>query len=175
MDLELHSKYVPGGSETIYDVDQRVSKGTQVIPPLPEDRFLCSFSHIFAGLPFLLILLNTAVFPCEFISYCFLWISGGYAAGYYSYKVIFLTFFFFSCSSFLLGSDGWIWLGFISVIGCHGFNTYASFLPCENKPFMMITCVDNQLTESILENKIFHSSSPFIFKVDVCEHLGVRI
>ncbi|CBI25698.3 unnamed protein product, partial [Vitis vinifera] len=59
VDLELHSKYVPGGSETIYDVDQRVSKGTQVIPPLPEDRFLCSFSHIFAG---------------------------GYAAGYYSYK-----------------------------------------------------------------------------------------
>ncbi|MQL83897.1 hypothetical protein Taro_016388 [Colocasia esculenta] len=59
MDLELHSKYVPGGSETIYDVDQRVSERTQVIPPLLEDRFLCSFSHIFAG---------------------------GYAAGYYSYK-----------------------------------------------------------------------------------------
>ncbi|KAI8534560.1 hypothetical protein RHMOL_Rhmol10G0099400 [Rhododendron molle] len=59
LDLELHTKYVPGGSESIYDVDQRVSKGTQVIPPLPEDRFLCSFSHIFAG---------------------------GYAAGYYSYK-----------------------------------------------------------------------------------------
>ena len=30
-----------------------------VMPPLPEDRFLCGFSHIFAG---------------------------GYAAGYYSYK-----------------------------------------------------------------------------------------
>ena len=30
-----------------------------MLPPLPEDRFLCSFSHIFAG---------------------------GYAAGYYSYK-----------------------------------------------------------------------------------------
>ncbi|XP_057491603.1 probable cytosolic oligopeptidase A [Actinidia eriantha] len=59
LDLELHTKYVPGGSETIYDVDQRVSKRTQVITPLPEDRFLCSFSHIFAG---------------------------GYAAGYYSYK-----------------------------------------------------------------------------------------
>lgn len=59
VDLELHSKYVPGGSESIYDVDRRVSEKTQVIPPLPEDRFLCSFSHIFAG---------------------------GYAAGYYSYK-----------------------------------------------------------------------------------------
>ncbi|KAH7845951.1 hypothetical protein Vadar_007912 [Vaccinium darrowii] len=59
LDLELHTKYVPGGSESIYDVDQRVSKRTQVIPPLPEDRFLCSFQHIFAG---------------------------GYAAGYYSYK-----------------------------------------------------------------------------------------
>ncbi|XP_052195709.1 probable cytosolic oligopeptidase A [Diospyros lotus] len=59
LDLELHTKYIPGGSESIYDVDQRVSKRTQVIPPLPEDRFLCSFSHIFAG---------------------------GYAAGYYSYK-----------------------------------------------------------------------------------------
>ncbi|WOH10248.1 hypothetical protein DCAR_0729714 [Daucus carota subsp. sativus] len=59
LDLELHSRYVPGGSESIYDVDQRVSQKTQVIPPLPEDRFLCGFSHIFAG---------------------------GYAAGYYSYK-----------------------------------------------------------------------------------------
>ncbi|KAF2600968.1 hypothetical protein F2Q68_00007219 [Brassica cretica] len=59
VDLELHTKYVPGGTESIYDVDQRVSVKTQVIPPLPEDRFLCSFSHIFAG---------------------------GYAAGYYSYK-----------------------------------------------------------------------------------------
>ncbi|XP_074308109.1 putative cytosolic oligopeptidase A [Silene latifolia] len=59
LDLELHSRYVPGGTESIYDVDQRVSKRTQVIPPLPEDRFLCGFSHIFAG---------------------------GYAAGYYSYK-----------------------------------------------------------------------------------------
>ncbi|KAK7252461.1 hypothetical protein RIF29_36411 [Crotalaria pallida] len=59
VDLELHSKYVPGGPESIYDVDRRVSERTQVIPPFPEDKFLCSFSHIFAG---------------------------GYAAGYYSYK-----------------------------------------------------------------------------------------
>ncbi|CAO2828711.1 unnamed protein product [Amaranthus hypochondriacus] len=59
LDLELHTRYIPGGLESIYDVDQRISKRTQVLPPLPEDRFLCSFSHIFAG---------------------------GYAAGYYSYK-----------------------------------------------------------------------------------------
>lgn len=60
LDLELHTKYVPGGSESIYDVDHRISERTQVLPPLPEDQFLCSFNHIFAG---------------------------GYAAGYYSYKV----------------------------------------------------------------------------------------
>ena len=59
VDLELHTNYVPDGTESIYDVDQRVSQKTQVIPPLPEDRFLCGFNHIFAG---------------------------GYAAGYYSYK-----------------------------------------------------------------------------------------
>jgi len=58
-DLELHSKYVPGGSETIFDVDQRIAQRTQIVPPLQEDRFLCSFLHIFAG---------------------------GYGAGYYSYK-----------------------------------------------------------------------------------------
>ncbi|CAK7339753.1 unnamed protein product [Dovyalis caffra] len=44
LDLELHTKYIPGGSESIYDVDQRVSKRTQVIPPLPEDRFLCGYA-----------------------------------------------------------------------------------------------------------------------------------
>nr|KAJ0201853.1 hypothetical protein LSAT_V11C600322400 [Lactuca sativa] len=57
--LELHSKYVPGGSKLIYDVERRVSEKTQVLPLLEEDRFLCGFSHIFAG---------------------------GYAVGYYSYK-----------------------------------------------------------------------------------------
>ncbi|KAL3525532.1 hypothetical protein ACH5RR_013904 [Cinchona calisaya] len=58
VDLELHTKYVPGGSESIYDVDRRISERTQVLPPLLDDRFLCSFFHIFAG---------------------------GYEAGYYSY------------------------------------------------------------------------------------------
>jgi oligopeptidase A len=58
-DLELHAKYVPGGEETPFDVERRVQQKTSLLPPLPENRFLCSFQHIFAG---------------------------GYAAGYYSYK-----------------------------------------------------------------------------------------
>ncbi|MCL7036498.1 hypothetical protein MKW94_016232 [Papaver nudicaule] len=48
-DLELHTNYIPGGSESIFDVWRRVSDKTQVIAPLPEDRFLCCFNHIFAG------------------------------------------------------------------------------------------------------------------------------
>ncbi len=59
LDLELHSNYQPGGAETVPDVRNRLAKISMVIPPLPEDNFLCSFGHIFAG---------------------------GYAAGYYSYK-----------------------------------------------------------------------------------------
>ncbi|BAT52481.1 oligopeptidase A [Nostoc sp. NIES-3756] len=59
VDIELHSRYRPGGKETAADVRHRVAKNTTVLPPLPEDSFLCAFGHIFAG---------------------------GYAAGYYSYK-----------------------------------------------------------------------------------------
>jgi oligopeptidase A len=59
VDLELHHRYQPGGAEKASDVRQRIAKTTTVLPPLPEDAFLCSFGHIFAG---------------------------GYAAGYYSYK-----------------------------------------------------------------------------------------
>jgi oligopeptidase A len=58
-DLELHDRHDPDGSETAFDVMNRISEKTSVMPPLPENRFLCSFQHIFAG---------------------------GYAAGYYSYK-----------------------------------------------------------------------------------------
>jgi hypothetical protein len=48
--MELHTTYDPNGSLSIYDVDRRVAERTQVLAPLPEDKFLCSFSHIFAGL-----------------------------------------------------------------------------------------------------------------------------
>ena len=58
-DMLLHSSFDPNGSETVFDVHQRVSSEMSVLPPLKEDRFLCGFTHIFAG---------------------------GYAAGYYSYK-----------------------------------------------------------------------------------------
>jgi len=59
VDMELHHRYRPGGEETAKDVRDRIAKTTTVLPPLPEDSFLCAFGHIFAG---------------------------GYAAGYYSYK-----------------------------------------------------------------------------------------
>ncbi len=59
VDLELHCRYRPGSDETAADVRHRIAKTTTVLPPLPEDAFLCAFGHIFGG---------------------------GYAAGYYSYK-----------------------------------------------------------------------------------------
>merc|ERR1712127_1139195 len=63
--MELHSNFDPkaaasGDGESIFDVHRRTAeKYTPYSLPLPEDRFLCAFNHIFGG---------------------------GYAAGYYSYK-----------------------------------------------------------------------------------------
>ena len=60
LDMELHSKFDPDGDETIFDVHRRMAEiYTPYGTPIEEDRFLCGFSHIFAG---------------------------GYSAGYYSYK-----------------------------------------------------------------------------------------
>lgn len=59
IDLELHARFTPGQGESVFDRDAAVASKTMVMPHFPEDRFLCSFSHIFAG---------------------------GYSAGYYSYK-----------------------------------------------------------------------------------------
>lgn len=65
LDMELHSNFDPvkglsGEGESIFDVQRRMAeKYTPYNMPIADDRFLCAFSHIFAG---------------------------GYAAGYYSYK-----------------------------------------------------------------------------------------
>ena len=58
-DLALHHDYDPDGGASPFDVQHRIAAKTTTIPPLPEDRFLCGFTHIFGG---------------------------GYAAGYYSYS-----------------------------------------------------------------------------------------
>jgi oligopeptidase A len=58
-DMELHHRHRGQGEETPHEVFNRIGKKTSILPPRPENRFLCSFSHIF---------------------------SGGYSAGYYSYK-----------------------------------------------------------------------------------------
>ena len=59
MDLALHREDLAASDTTVFGVQRAVAAKTTLLPPLPEDRFLCSFGHIFAG---------------------------GYAAGYYSYK-----------------------------------------------------------------------------------------
>lgn len=62
-DMRLHSGYVPPetgqAGDSVLDIQRQVAQVTSILQPLPEDRMLCTFSHIFAG---------------------------GYSAGYYSYK-----------------------------------------------------------------------------------------
>ncbi len=58
-DMALHHGGDPKRAESPFEIERRIAARTSLLPPLPENRFLCSFAHIFAG---------------------------GYAAGYYSYK-----------------------------------------------------------------------------------------
>ncbi|CAL8462166.1 g1697 [Coccomyxa elongata] len=61
IDLKMHSEYTPKSGVFVHDTDlyKDVVAKTTVMAPLPEDRFLNTFTHIF---------------------------SGGYASGYYGYK-----------------------------------------------------------------------------------------
>ena len=58
-DLRLHSNISEYQGKDPDQVRRNIAKNTTVIEPIVEDKFLCCFSHIFAG---------------------------GYSAGYYSYK-----------------------------------------------------------------------------------------
>ena len=58
-DLRLHSRWTPELGLTPDQLRRELACNTTVIDPIPEDQFLCAFGHIF---------------------------SGGYSAGYYSYK-----------------------------------------------------------------------------------------
>jgi len=58
LDMNLHDRSI-SCYDDVLKVKNSVAKETTVIKPVEEDRFLCSFGHIFAG---------------------------GYAAGYFSYK-----------------------------------------------------------------------------------------
>ena len=40
LDLELHARYQPGGSESVFDVDHRIAQQTMVMKPLQEDRYM---------------------------------------------------------------------------------------------------------------------------------------
>ncbi len=58
-DLELHHRFEAASGEKVEALNRRISAQVAALQPIEEDRFLCSFEHIF---------------------------SGGYSAGYYSYK-----------------------------------------------------------------------------------------
>ena len=58
-DLRLHSNLSSYQELNSDEIRRDIASNTTIIPPIDEDKFLCCFSHIFAG---------------------------GYSAGYYSYK-----------------------------------------------------------------------------------------
>jgi oligopeptidase A len=49
VDLELHRTPVQDVEDWEFTVDRRVSERYAVTRRIPEDRFLCSFAHIFGG------------------------------------------------------------------------------------------------------------------------------
>lgn len=59
LDMTLYSTFDSNGDISPFEIQKKLAKQYTVLPPLDNDRFLCSFGHIFAG---------------------------GYSAGYYSYK-----------------------------------------------------------------------------------------
>ena len=59
LDMEMHHRFTPTSADSIFELNRTIAAKTLALAPVTDDRFLCSFSHIFAG---------------------------GYAAGYYSYK-----------------------------------------------------------------------------------------
>jgi oligopeptidase A len=60
LDMALHHDFEPDDPKASpFQMQKAIAARFAVIPPLEDDRFLCAFSHIFAG---------------------------GYSAGYYSYK-----------------------------------------------------------------------------------------
>ena len=58
-DIRLHSVWTKDCGQTPDEMRREISKNSSLITPIVDDQFLCSFGHIF---------------------------SGGYSAGYYSYK-----------------------------------------------------------------------------------------
>ncbi len=58
-DIRLHSNMLSNQGKNSDEIRKEIASNTTVIEPIREDKFLCCFSHIFAG---------------------------GYSAGYYSYK-----------------------------------------------------------------------------------------
>ena len=58
-DIRLHSNIYSNQGKNSDEIRNEIARNTTVIEPIQEDKFLCCFSHIFAG---------------------------GYSAGYYSYK-----------------------------------------------------------------------------------------
>jgi oligopeptidase A len=59
IDMTLHHDFDPFGNEKPLEVAKRIAENYRVMKPYKHAKFLCSFAHIF---------------------------SGGYSAGYYSYK-----------------------------------------------------------------------------------------